>query len=234
MTSPKRKRVGGDEPSALFASLPHGAPPLLVVRWTGASWLDAEGPCLSDAEAAEAAAMGAVRREAFVLGRTLARRTMAEVLGVPPLAVPLARDADGRPLVPEHILSLTHTRIDGQAVAGVALANVAVGLDVEPVRPRAAGLEERILADGEALPDWPTSEAARLLAAWTAKEAVLKADGLGLRQGARAARIAWGNPEGEREAKGGAFTATSPNGRWAGQGVEQNGLVWAVAWAATL
>ena len=80
------------------------------------------------------------------------------------------------------------------------------------------------LAPGEALPAWPSSDDARLLAAWTAKEAVLKADGLGLRQGAKAARIVWGDA--------GAFSATSPGGRWAGQGVEIGGLVWAVAWAA--
>lgn len=226
MTSPLPKGAAGDDPVALFASRLVGAPPLLVVRWTDAAWLGAVGPCLSDAEAAEAEAMGAVRREAFVLGRTLARRTMADVLGVPPRDVPLARDADGRPLVPGHLISLTHTRLDGQAVAGVALANVAVGLDVEPVRLRAAGLEAKILADDERLPNWPSSNEAMLLAAWTAKEAVLKADGLGLRQGARAARIVWG--------EGGAFTATSPNGRWAGQGVEQGGLVWAVAWATTV
>lgn len=168
--------------------------------------------------------MGTLRREAFVLGRTLARRTLAEALGVPPLAYDLSRDDAGRPLLPTQTLSLTHTRIDGQAVAGVVIVGVPVGIDVEPIRKRAAGLDARILSDGERLPEWPSSYEARLLAAWTAKEAVLKADGLGLRQGARAARIVW--------QEGGAFTATSPGCTWAGQGVERDGLIWAVAWAA--
>lgn len=224
MTSPKGKRVGGAAPSALFASVPGGAPPLLAVRWADAAWVEAVGPCLSAAEDAEAGAMGTIRREAFVLGRTLARRTLAEALDVPPLAYDLSRDDAGRPLLPNKTLSLTHTRLDGQAVAGVVIADVPVGIDVEPIRKRAAGLESRILSDGERLPEWPPSDDARLLAAWTAKEAVLKADGVGLRQGARAARIVWG--------EGGAFAATSPHGRWAGQGVERDGLVWAVAWAA--
>lgn len=169
--------------------------------------------------------MGARRRAAFVLGRTLARRVLADVLGVPARAVPLARGADGRLVVPEVHVSLTHTHdASGQAVAGVAVAGAPVGIDAEPVRPRVPALATRIVADGEALPAWPSGDAARLLAAWTAKEAALKADGLGLRRGARAARLAW--------ADGGAFTAATPGGRWAGQGLERGGFVWAVAWAA--
>jgi len=196
-----------------------------VVAWADAAWLDAVGPCLTADEEAMAARLGAARRAGFVLVRTLARRTVARALGLDVRDVRIDKSDDGRPLLPTNKgwISLTHTTLGGRAVAGVALADVPVGLDVEPVRLRAPGLAARILADGEALPAWPTTDDARLLAAWTAKEAALKADGLGLRQGAIAARIAWG--------EGGAFTATTPGGRWAGQGVEAEGAVWAVAWA---
>ena len=195
------------------------------MAWADAAWLEAVGPCLTDEEQSAAETLGAARRAGFVLVRTLARRTVARALSLDAEAVVIAKSDDGSPLLPinKGYISLTHTTLAGQAVAGVAICDVPVGLDVEPVRARAPGLAARILAPGEALPDWPTSGDGRLLAAWTAKEAALKADGLGLRQGASAARILWGN--------GGAFAATTPGGRWAGQGAEVGGAVWAVAWA---
>ncbi len=175
----------------------------------------------------EAEALGASRRPSFRLGRALVRRTAAAVLGFRPVDVPLARAADGRLLLPGtgcHV-SLTHTTdATGRALAGVVLAPFAVGIDAEPVRPRADGLAARILADGERLPAWPSTPEAALLTAWTAKEAALKADGLGLRQGARAARLAW--------SADGAFTATTPNGRWMGQGACIDAIAWAIAWHA--
>ena len=211
--------VGIEVPPDLVAALPQG----LVLRAATA----AEVPdLLTDADRAEAAVGISERLATFRMGRSLTRLVAAKVLGIPPDAVPLGREARGKPILrgTDVHLSVSHTRIDADGeFAAVVVAPMAVGLDIEPVRVRRVGLAERILADGEALPTWTPDAASAVIAAWTAKEAALKGDGLGLWRGARAARLTW-HAEGR-------FDATTPNGRWTGRTVIEHGLAWSVAWA---
>jgi phosphopantetheinyl transferase len=92
-------------------------------------------------------------------------------------------------------VSISHA--DGLAVAVAGLApsmaeEWLLGIDVEPVRPRAPGFADAAFDGGEAeilrgLP--PDSRDEWMLRSWCAKEAVAKALGLGLVEGPRSVRV---------------------------------------------
>ena len=115
-----------------------------------------------------------------------ARTWLARELGCEPVAVPLVRDALGRPR-----LGAQHRHFDvnwSHSGDGLLVAlgdGLQVGVDVERVRPRprALDLARRYFVPSEA--DWlaalpaPQRESG-FLRLWCAKEAVLKAHGRGL------------------------------------------------------
>ena len=124
------------------------------------------------------------RRGDFVRGRTVVRRALAETLAVPPRAVALDVIPHGGLHVPRGpCFSLSHSG----GLAAVALSARRVGLDVEKVRAVSDALAARMLAAGETPPDAPHA----LLHVWTAKEAVLKAEGQGVRAGLRSVALVW-------------------------------------------
>jgi len=179
---------------------------------------------LTRAEREAAGAFGDARRASFTLGRTLLRATAAHVLGCAPEDVPLAELTSGALALPGTgwQVNLTHTR----DAAGVVLARRRVGIDAEYVRPRNPALWTRILSPGEGRPNVPGwSEEAQLILAWAAKEAALKASGVGLRLGASAARLSQGFSKP-------VFEAETPEGSFRVVAVRHDGAVWAVAWEA--
>ncbi len=114
-------------------------------------------------------------RDSFLVGRILLRSLAGDLLGIAPQKVALSADCPdcskphGRPVIDGVNLHVSLSRCD---VAVVAVANwgAAIGVDVEPrsvsrQRERAIG----------SLTGNPT------VAQWTGVEAVLKADGRGLR-----------------------------------------------------
>jgi 4'-phosphopantetheinyl transferase len=124
-------------------------------------------------------------RARFILGRALLARLLAERLGERPVALALSLTEQGRPYLPtrpETCFSISHA---GDWV-GVALAERAeVGIDIESLDRRVdlPALAERIfdqpdLARFRALPEVDQLHA--FFRAWTGKEAVLKAKGVGL------------------------------------------------------
>ena len=128
------------------------------------------------------------------IARATVRVVLAEALGADPAAVTISRRCEhcghpthGRPTVPGApgiSFSLSHS--GSFAVVALAAGGERVGVDVEEIRPRARlhALAARVLSAEEhdawlALSD----EADRLrsfLLAWTAKEAYLKALGIGI------------------------------------------------------
>jgi 4'-phosphopantetheinyl transferase len=125
-----------------------------------------------------------------------ARAWLGPLLGCAPAAVPLRRDAHGRPR-----LSGAAAGCDaGWSHSGERLLlafgrGVRLGVDVERerARPRALALARRFFAPAEA--DWlaalPEPDRARaFLRLWCAKEAVLKAHGRGLAFGLQRLRFA--------------------------------------------
>jgi 4'-phosphopantetheinyl transferase len=133
-------------------------------------------------------------RAQFALGCLLLRVAAARELGCPPGAVELRRDCPdcdrphGKPALPEGTgleLSLSHT--DGWVICAVSRTG-RVGVDIEERAPAPRvrdGLADRILTPAEAvvyrsLPEGAGRNAG-FCAYWARKEAVLKADGRGLR-----------------------------------------------------
>lgn len=126
-------------------------------------------------------------RHAFTAAHALARLALSQDLGVPPLDLIFAAAPGGKPVLTApsfagRTFSLSHT--DGHVA--VAVARGAVGVDVESIRrPRLdAALAETAFgaAKAAALGPDPASQSWRdaFFALWTAAEAVLKAEGVGL------------------------------------------------------
>ena len=114
-------------------------------------------------------------RDAFLAGRLVLRSLAGELLDLPPAAVDLVAvcpdcgGPHGRPAIPGSALRLSLSRGAGVVVAAASWG-AEVGVDVEPIDVS----PERLAAIGSV-----TGEASVLH--WTRVEAVLKADGRGLR-----------------------------------------------------
>ena len=129
------------------------------------------------------------RRRTFVLGRTSARLLLADQMGLPPEAVPLRVAEDGAVEVagtPYH-LSIAHT--DTHAVA--AVAERAVGVDLERIRPRRPDLPRFLLHPDEhdLLDRLDPDRTSALILCWTLKEATLKAMRTGFRCSPKEVRL---------------------------------------------
>jgi 4'-phosphopantetheinyl transferase len=112
--------------------------------------------------------------------RTAAHDLLLRLAGTLVAAPALHHDTDGRPQIPGLAVSISHTH---HLIAVAASYAGPLGVDVEELHPR----EIRALADRWFAPaelDWMTShpdELTAFLHLWTAKEAVGKALGHGLR-----------------------------------------------------
>jgi 4'-phosphopantetheinyl transferase len=137
-----------------------------------------------EARRAESFVTARLRRR-YVAGRTALRVVLGDALGLPPREVPLETGPLGKPrLAGEPSLWFNLAHCEGLGVIALTSAG-AVGVDVEsPARvrePRA--LSARFFAPAEAavIARLPEAQAARaFVRCWTAKEAVLKAIGVGL------------------------------------------------------
>ena len=161
---------------------------VLMDRNNPPSWLPA-GPAAADLPDADRLRATAIRhagkRESFIAGRCLLRAVLEAATGRPGATLDLVADANGRLELAGGLrravrFSLTHGRRH-EAVA-VALG-ADVGIDVEEFAPPDRdGVAETVLAEGE-LSAYRAIAAphrdAAFLRAWTRKEAVLKAAGVG-------------------------------------------------------
>jgi 4'-phosphopantetheinyl transferase len=126
----------------------------------------------------------------YAVGRGALRMLLGAELGMPADAVPLGVGEHGKPeLECATEIEFNVSRCDHIGVIGIA-RNVAVGVDVERCsRPRDLARIAHHLFDPQEseviaqLPDHLTEAA--LLRCWTAKEAVVKAIGIGLTRGLR-------------------------------------------------
>ncbi len=125
------------------------------------------------------------------------RMTLASTLGIDDSRLRIARDPRGKPQLVEggrdwHF-SLSHSH--GHALLAV-LEGCPVGVDLEWPRPRShlLALASRYFTGGEAATLAGLDASERVVAfyqLWTAKEAVLKASGLGLAHGLRRVAMHW-------------------------------------------
>ena len=133
----------------------------------------------------------AKRRREFLLGRVAARQLLGNVLDCAPPDVPLAVAQDGAVEVRgEDVLCLSISHTGDEAVA--AVAERAVGVDLERTQPRPERLHRFLLSEEERpLLEWlPLPEADAFALCWALKEAVLKALRCGLRRSPKIVRLA--------------------------------------------
>ncbi|PRY68599.1 4'-phosphopantetheinyl transferase [Glaciihabitans tibetensis] len=115
------------------------------------------------------------KRESFLAGRWMLRQLVSELTGVHPAAVALVAQCPdcggphGQPRVEGSRLAVSLSR-SADAVVAAAAWDSAVGVDVEPLDQPAAATSAIEMLTGE-----PS------LLRWTRVEAILKADGRGLR-----------------------------------------------------
>ena len=143
-------------------------------------WLSAE-------ERARATRMRFDRdRRRFVAAHGFLRALLARQLGCETAAIVFGELENGKPLIaaPATALRFNLSHSDANALAAVAIDRE-VGVDVELLRPLRGGdgLARRVLSNGELAEREraPAAREAALLVAWTRKEAVMKACGVGLR-----------------------------------------------------
>ena len=129
------------------------------------------------------------RRNQFILGRQAARGLLSILLHEEPAAVPLFSAPDGGVDVGRapYCVAIAHTGSVAVALAGPA----PVGIDIEPIRARKEGLLQRVLSAGEQemIQNLPLDPQRKVLLAWTAKEATLKALRTGLRRSLKDLRL---------------------------------------------
>ena len=160
---------------------------------------------LPPAHAVDLADAGARRGEQlrlFLRRRGILRTLVAECLGVPAEVLVIGYDARGAPVVrvpvpraPSRRLSVS---VAGRgSLAGFALAETAVGIDIEPLSD--PGSIHAVLTEAEratlaALPAETRPDMA--LRYWTAKEAYLKALGIGLARDPATLEVVAGSNDG--------------------------------------
>lgn len=135
-------------------------------------------------------------RRGFILGRWLVRSVLGAVIGVEPRSLELRAGPHGKLFLAGHerlgpCFNLSHS---GDLAALALIRDRRVGIDIEAERPLTdrALLARRILGRRErerfeALPE--RARGGALLAAWTHKEAVLKAVGTGISGNLRAIEV---------------------------------------------
>ena len=147
---------------------------------TGA--IDAAGPVLSaeELQRRDRLRMPHLRRR-FDACRTLLRRLIGRYLNCPARTVSFSYGAQGKPAVPGLEFNLSHS---GDRMAVAFAREAPLGLDIEEIAPR---LHARDIADRYFTPEERALLATpndtlfrrRFFQLWTAKEAVMKATGLG-------------------------------------------------------
>jgi 4'-phosphopantetheinyl transferase len=129
------------------------------------------------------------RRNSFTAGRVVLRKLLSEELGVSPVDVPLTVLDSGRLGCEDSDLHLSLAHSGQLAVAAASERNI--GFDLEAIRPKPSSLLNYILADEERehIKALDLDGDLSLFLCWTVKEAVLKANGTGLRRSPRLVRV---------------------------------------------
>lgn len=129
------------------------------------------------------------RRNSFTAGRIALRSLLADELGLAPADVPLTVLESGRLACRGSDLHLSLAHSGQLAVAAASRRNV--GLDLESIRSKPSELLDYILANEERdhIHSLDMDSDRSLFLCWTVKEAVLKANGTGLRRSPRLVRV---------------------------------------------
>jgi len=126
----------------------------------------------------------ATDRERFITGRGLLRVILASYLEAAPASLVIAAGPNGKPQLDEQRAPLHFNLSHSGAIAALAVTPACeVGIDIEQVRPIETGFAERFYSKAEnaELATLPQAEhLVGLFRCWSRKEAILKAQGVGL------------------------------------------------------
>ena len=173
--------------AAIRTEFEAGAVQVIFLALTGLPGTAPRGLLTADEEARARRLVAAPVRRGFIGGRWLVRSVLAALTGAEPRSLELQAGAHGKLFLAGHerdgpCFNLSHS---GGLAAMALLRDLRVGIDIEAKRPLTDTtlLARRILGPRErerfdALPE--SAREAALLAAWTSKEAVLKAVGTGI------------------------------------------------------
>jgi 4'-phosphopantetheinyl transferase len=145
-----------------------------------------EPPSLTEAERRVAGEIQAARARAhYVAGRTLLRRRLGRLLGCDPLSVRIVCGPDGKPVLAEPALSFSLSHAGDLVLIAISRPR-RLGVDVEQIRPGRdlRAVIETVLgaADRQAVGRAVERDGERaFFRHWTRYEAVVKAQGDGLR-----------------------------------------------------
>jgi len=162
---------------AEVSAMPPTAGPVVVVRQLPAC--DDLNPTQGDLDEAPPRSP---RRENFLARRALTRRVVATRLGIDARDVRIGHSPSGAPLISAPLCGMKLSISGRENFCAVATGFASIGVDIEPISfvadPPWNMMHPRECAMLEALPDAARHEA--FLRLWTAKEAYLKALGLGV------------------------------------------------------
>lgn len=185
---PDPRVVGLDALPELSTLIERGQPVVIVASCTerGASaLLEAGLVSMSERERADRFRLAQNRRE-HLLGRSILRRVLGDVLKLPPRAVPITTDAQGKPNVAGQACHFNLTHSNGWVAAAFCMGR-RIGVDIEATgridASEVANLSRLTLSQAEQhlLLSAPADARVDLfLRLWRMKEAVLKAEGCGL------------------------------------------------------
>jgi len=129
-------------------------------------------------------------RQRYMLAHGGLRAVLSRYLGINPEAVEMCRNEAGKPFVTkksrgQSVITFNMSHAHGRAVIAVSMGQE-VGVDLERIRSdiEVATLSERYFAPSEhatIMQSTQEQRAGRFFRFWVAKEAVLKAQGIGLR-----------------------------------------------------
>jgi 4'-phosphopantetheinyl transferase len=166
----------------------------------GQAWPD----LLSPREEKLLAGLGHVlRRRKWLMGRAAAKRLVRDMLGdgqVPEKKISVLNQPSGEPFVLiegtggwDYPISISHRSEVGMAAAPLE-RTARIGADLETIEPRDAALVRQFYTDGEAQIVEAAGKARDEIVSriWSAKEAVLKLLGLGLRIDTRGVQVILG------------------------------------------
>jgi len=189
-------------------------------RDTWRTWLSGEELACLDTFGSEK------RRREFIAGRAAARSLLARHLACDPTDVPLRIAEDGAvdvspasvsaspsasPGAPIH-LSIAHSGPHAVAV----ISEEPVGVDLEAIVPRDAGLERFLMAPAQRglIEGWPYARDEALVLAWALKEAVLKARRSGFRLSPKKLHLTLNDTGSEHEGRGEATISVEGDTTW--------------------
>ncbi len=123
-------------------------------------------------------------RERFIIGRGLLRTILARYVGTHPEALEILAAPHGKPYLARPEIPLYFNLTHSGEYAAVALArDCEIGIDIEKIRKIEPGFAKRFFseAENEAITCLPVAERQlAVIRCWSRKEAVLKAQGVGL------------------------------------------------------